>query len=180
MNHRKRTAACFSVMVLSAFFIQGCAVVRWHNRMMQSAMECMGMGSHGDHGDQPGDQAGDLTSPGLCQAATHLDYKEALGLTPDQIEKLKDLNLSCQKELNGKDAAIKTARLDYQVLLGDLVKNNTERPMVEAKGKEIGELYAGMLLIPLEYREKAAAILTAEQKERLGTASKPESGQHKH
>ena len=97
MNHRKRTAACFSVMVLAAFFIEGCAVVRWHNRMMQSAMECMGMGSHEGHGDQPGPQAGDGTSPGLCQASTYLDYKEGLGLTPDQIEKLKDLNLSCQR-----------------------------------------------------------------------------------
>lgn len=116
------------------------------------------------------------------QSSVYLENKDELGLTSDQIDKLKDLGLNCQKELISRDAEIKTAGLDYQALLSNLAKNKVERSTVEAKGKAIAEIYAQMLLIPLGYQEKAMAILSTEQKERLGTVSSSETkaGQHKH
>jgi hypothetical protein len=175
MNIRKRTIVYLSIMALVAFFIQSCAIVRWHNRMMQSAMGMM-MGEHG--GQQKGAA---LVSPVLCDTA-YLDSKDELGLTTDQIKKLRSLVLSCQKELITKEAELKTAGLDYQALIENRAKNKVDRSTVEAKGKEIGKLYARMLLIPLGYQEKAATILTAEQKGRLGniSPSEPKAGGHSH
>ena len=180
VKNRKRTIVSVSIIALVTLFTQGCSIARWHDRMMQSAMGCMGMGGHGGHGDQQG--AASLVSPALCQAAAYLEHKDELGLTSDQVEKLKSLSLSCQKELITKEAEIKTAGLDYQTLLGNLGRNQIKRSAVEAKGKEIGELYAQMLLIPLGYQGKAMAILTTEQKGRLGnlSPSEPKTSQHKH
>lgn len=142
---------------------------------------------HGDggawgHGGEPEAQAEGLASNGLCQAAAYLDYQDELGLTSDQLEKLKDMDLNCQREMSGKETERKAAEQDYQALLGDLARNKAERSQVEAKSKEIGELYARMFLIPVDYREKAMAVLTAGQRERLGTTSpsKSKAGQHKH
>jgi len=180
MSNKKGTVVYLSIMALAALFIQGCTIARWHDRMMQSAMGCMGMGGHGGHGGQQ--EAATLVSPGLCQSSVYLENKDELGLTSDQIEKLKDLGVNCQKDLIAKEAAIKTAGLDYQTLLDNLAKNKVGRSPVEAKGKEIAELYAQMLLIPLGYQEKTMAILTSTQKERLGDISPSEhkAGHHGH
>ena len=177
MSNKKGTVVYLSIMALAALFIQGCTIARWHDRMMQSAMGCMGMGGHG--GQQ---EAATLVSPGLCQSSVYLENKDELGLTSDQIEKLKDLGVNCQKDLIAKEAAIKTAGLDYQILLDNLARNKAESSAVKAKGKEIAELYAQMLLIPLGYQEKAMAILMSTQKERLGDISPSEhkAGHHGH
>lgn len=178
MKNRKRTVVYLGVLTLVALFSQGCGTIMgWHHQMHGEMMEMMGMGSHG--GQQEGAA---LLSPALCQAAAYLDHKDELGLTPDQVEKLKSLSLSCQKDLITKEAEIKTTRLDYQTLLDNLARNKAESSAVKAKGKEIGELYAQMLLIPLGYQEKAIAILTTEQKGRLGnlSSSEPKASQHKH
>jgi hypothetical protein len=173
MNKGKMRRGYFGIIVLLALFIQGCAIARWHNQMMQSAMGCMGMGGQDDHGDQQ--ESAGLVSASICHTAAYLDQKEELGLTLDQIEKLKSLSISCQKEIISKEAEVKTAGIDYQALLDNLAKNKAERDMVEGKGREIGKLYTQMFLIPLDYQEKARAILTTEQKERLGSVSSPVS-----
>jgi len=132
-------------------------------------MGCMGMEEDMDNRGQQ--ESTSIMPPSICQLATYLDYRIELELSPDQIEKLQKLVDDCQKEIITKEAEIKTAGIDYQAKFRNMVINRVPSSTVEAKGREIGELYSQIFLVPLHYQKMALVLLTDRQRDRLKNIS---------
>lgn len=165
------------VLLLSGglLFLQGCAVVRWHHQMMEGMMG--GMMGHGGPQEATPER---VALYSLCQACTYQDHQSELSLSAAQVKELKSMGLECQKEVIRKEAEVRTAEVELGDLMERWSREQADRSALEAKEKEIGSLYAQLLLVPRKTAERARALLTESQRERLKTLpSSPPSGDHK-
>ncbi|MBI4329969.1 MAG: hypothetical protein HY673_01660 [Chloroflexi bacterium] len=175
---KARAKAVGVALLLSGglLFLQGCAVVRWHNRMMERMMGAM-MGHDESHlGATPERVIFDR----LCHASTYLDHQSELSLSAAQAKELGSIGLECQKEVIQKEAELRVAEVDLGNLMERWSRGQADRSDLEVKEKEVGSLYAQLLLMPRKTAERARALLTEPQQGKLKTLPfSPSQGDHR-
>ena len=144
--NRKSAIAAFTVLFLLSAFLPS-------------------VGNAYEHGKAKGHHK-DFESKVFYKAYFLLKNQEELGLTDEQVEKIKDLKHKSKKELIKKEAEIDVLAVDIKA---ELYKDTVDRDALDAlidskyelkksKAKYLVETYAGL-----------KGILTEEQKEKLKT-----------
>lgn len=115
--------------------------------------EIMGHGRHYGHG------------------ANHLrhllEHQKEIGLTEEQIKKLKAIELDFDRTRIKTDAEIHVAERELQALVED---EKTELSAIEAKVKQSEILEVGLRMAAFKARRDALAVLTPEQREKAKAA----------
>jgi len=94
----------------------------------------------------------------------YLRRKDELGLSEEQVESLKSIKDSHQREMIRKKADLELAMLDLENLLSE---EDIDLSKAESLTKKIGSLRAEMRFKGIEAAVKAKRILTEEQREKL-------------
>lgn len=116
----------------------------------------------------------------LCHASTYLDHQSELSLSAAQAKELRSIGLECQKEVIQKEAERRVAEVDLGNLMERWSRGQAARSDLEVKEKEVGFLYAQLLLMPRKTAERARALLTEPQQEKLKTLPfSPSQGDHR-
>ncbi|MCE5272579.1 periplasmic heavy metal sensor [bacterium] len=103
--------------------------------------------------------------------------KEALGLSQEQVDKLKTLRLDMVRQDSKLRADLRVGELELHDLLDG---EQVDMPKVEAKVRALGELRTGLVLARIKARVEAAAVLSAEQKDRALKLGKDRPGRMFH
>jgi len=126
---------------------------------------------HLHHG--PGGPRGPgMTGPGGPSPAERplitimLHHRTELGLTPEQVSRLEALRGEFAREAIRREADLRIAELD---LAGLLAQEPLEMARVEAKVREAAQLQADLRIARLRTLEQGKAVLTPEQRARLGS-----------
>jgi Spy/CpxP family protein refolding chaperone len=86
--------------------------------------------------------------------------KETLGLTEEQLSKMKSLRVSYEKERIKKEAEIKIAELEFVELLD---QKELDMPKIEAKLKLLGSLQAELGFFRVKKLQETRTFLSPEQ-----------------
>ena len=113
--------------------------------------------AHFSRGEAPGDRP---------LITLMLAYRQELGLSPAQVQELDRLRADFQREAIKRDADLKVAEMDLAALLK---ADSADMAKVEAKAREIERLRADLRLGRICAIEQGKALLTAEQRAKLGT-----------
>jgi Spy/CpxP family protein refolding chaperone len=95
-----------------------------------------------------------------------LHHRTELGLTPEQVSRLEALRGEFAREAIRREADLRIAELD---LAGLLAQEPLEMARVEAKVREAAQLQADLRIARLRTLEQGKAILTPEQRAKLGS-----------
>jgi Spy/CpxP family protein refolding chaperone len=93
-----------------------------------------------------------------------LHHRAELGLSPEQVGRLEALRGEFAREAIRRDAELRIAEMD---LGAALAQEPVDLARVEAKVREIGQLWAELRLARLRTIEQGKAVLTGEQRARL-------------
>ena len=136
-------AAC----LVAASFLSGLAD-EGHGNMMHGHMQ----GSH-DQGEQ--DEHGAYYLQHL------LKHGKEIGLSPEQISKLKATQLDLNRTQARTEADIKIAKLELQAILED---EKAEFSMIQAKVDQLKKAEGALLLAAIKGKRDAMAMLTPDQR----------------
>jgi periplasmic protein CpxP/Spy len=136
-------AAC----LVAASFLPGLAD-EGHGMMMHGHMQ----GCH-DQGEQ--DEQGAYYLHHL------LKHGKEIGLSPEQISKLKAMQLDLKRTEARTEADIKIAKLDLQAILED---EKAEFSMIQAKVDQLKKAEGALLLAAIKGKRDATAMLTPDQR----------------
>ena len=109
-----------------------------------------------------------------------LKHQKEIGLTEEQVKKLKAIELDFDRGWIKSDAEIHVAERELLALVED---EKTDLSAIEAKVKQSGMLEVGLRMLAFKARHDALGVLTPEQREK-GKASHEKkmhgmmSGQH--
>lgn len=92
-----------------------------------------------------------------------LRHQQELGLTDEQVSKVKALSLDQDRARIRARADVKVAERELQALVSD---EKTELTMIEAKVKERAMLDANLDMIGIKAKRELSAILSPEQREK--------------
>lgn len=95
-----------------------------------------------------------------------LQYRNDLGLTPEQVSRLEALRSDFAREAIRRGAEIRIAELDLASLLE---QDPVDMAKVEAKIREAAQLRADLRVARLRTIEQGKTVLTADQKAKLQT-----------
>ena len=119
-------------------------------------------GGHGCCGEMMGHHA---------RAGEHLhhllSHQKAIGLTDDQMKKLKAIDLDYDRARIKTEAEIRIAERELQALVED---EKSDMSAIEAKVKQSEMLEAGLRVTAFKARREALAVLTPEQLEKAKAA----------
>lgn len=100
-----------------------------------------------------------------AQSADHLQHllkhRKEIGLTEEQVKKLKAIELDFDRGRIKLDAEIQIAERELQALVEE---EKTDLSAVEAKVKQSGSLDVGRRMLAFKARHDALAVLTPEQR----------------
>lgn len=99
-----------------------------------------------------------------------LSYKDALGLSADQVRKLEQLRDDFQRQTIRNDADLRIVEIDIAALLE---KEPVEMAKIEGKIREGEKLRADLRIARIRVIEQARAMLTTDQKKKLQDSSRP-------
>jgi len=119
----------------------------------KSGGQTMGMARHGMSGH------GDMTSYVLHSLLRQTD----LGLTEDQVTKLRAVALDQDRAQIGADADVRVANRELRALVMD---EKTELPVIEAKIKERESFETKLSFMEIKAKRDLYAVLTPEQREK--------------
>ena len=136
-------AAC----LVAASFLSGLAD-EGHGNMMHGHMQ----GSH-DQGEQ--DEYGAYYLQHL------LKHGKEIGLSPEQISKLKAMQLDLNRTQTRTEADIKIAKLELQAILED---EKAEFSTIQAKVDQLKKAEGALLLAAIKGKRDAMAMLTPDQR----------------
>lgn len=94
-----------------------------------------------------------------------LDHRHDLGLTPEQVSRLEALRHEFAREAVRREAEIRVVELELAELLG---RDPLDLGLVEPKIREAARLRAELRIARLRTLEQGKAVLTPEQRARLG------------
>ena len=94
-----------------------------------------------------------------------IGMKDELGLSEDQVEKLKSMKMEQQKRAINDKAAVKILELELKELLSE---ETVDIKAVDGKIDKIAQLNAKMHKDQIHTMVDSKKVLTAEQKEKLG------------
>jgi len=100
-----------------------------------------------------------------AQSADHLQHllkhQKEIGLTEEQVKKLKAIELDFDRGRIKSDAEIQVAERELRALAED---EKTDLSAIEAKVKQSGMLEVGRRMLAFKARHDALAVLTPEQR----------------
>ena len=123
-----------------------------------------GMGGMGGPGGMMGRMMGDPAERPLITIMLH--HRTELGLSADQVSRLETLRGDFTREAIRRDADIRIAELDLNLLLE---QDPMDLAKVETKMREVAQLRADLRIARLRAVEQGKAVLTPEQRTRLQT-----------
>jgi len=123
-----------------------------------------GYGKEG-HGDgkhsSMGGHGGDMMHNSTGHLIRHLlKHEKEIGLTAEQVTKLKDMQLNLDKTSIKSEADIQVAERELRALIDD---EKSDVGAIEAKLKQSGDLQTGLRMTFIKARRDVLAILTPEQ-----------------
>lgn len=92
-----------------------------------------------------------------------LKHAKEIGLTSEQVNKLKQMQLDCKRRHIKLDADIKIAKLELHALLED---EQVELSTIHAKVDQLKNVEGELLMEAVKTKREARALLTPEQKEK--------------
>jgi Spy/CpxP family protein refolding chaperone len=105
-----------------------------------------------------------------------LKHEQDIGLTEEQVAKLKDMQLNLDKTRIKTEADIQVAERELKALTED---EKSDLGAVEAKLKESGDLQVGLRMVSIKARRDVLALLTPEQRAKEKTEHEKIMQQHK-
>jgi Spy/CpxP family protein refolding chaperone len=118
---------------------------------------------HGGHGGMGGYGKAMMHS-GTGHLIRHLlTHEKDIGLTGDQVTKLKELQLSLDKARIKAEADIQIAEREVKALTDD---EKSDLAAIEAKVKQSEELQVSLRMTSIKMRREVLGVLTAEQREK--------------
>lgn len=92
-----------------------------------------------------------------------LKHQKEIGLTEEQVKKLKAIELDFDRGWIKSDAEIHVAERELLALVED---GKSDLPAIEAKVKQSGMLEVGLRMLAFKARHDALEVLTPEQREK--------------
>lgn len=105
-----------------------------------------------------------------------LKHEQNLGLTAEQVAKLKDMQLSLDKTRIKTEADIQVAERELKSLTED---EKSDLGTIEAKLKQSGDLQVGLRIVSVKTRREVLALLTPEQRAKEKAEHEKVMQQHK-
>ncbi|MEY4705451.1 MAG: hypothetical protein RL042_1656 [Nitrospirota bacterium] len=105
-----------------------------------------------------------------------LKHEKEIGLTAEQVTKLKDMQLNMDKLRIKSEADIQVAEREFKALIDD---ETSDLGAIEAKLKQSGDLQAGLRLASVKARREVLALLTPEQRAKEKAEHEKMMQQHK-
>lgn len=134
-----------------------------------------GYGSRG-HGTMGGHGMGMMHSSAGHLIRHLLKHEKDIGLTADQVTKLKDMQLNLDKTRIKSEADIQVAERELRALTED---EKSDLGAIEAKLKQSSELQAQLRMTSIKTRREALALLTPEQRSKEKAEHEKMMQQHK-
>jgi periplasmic protein CpxP/Spy len=133
-------------------------------------------GGHGGHGGMGGYGNGMMHS-GTGHLIRHLlKHEKDIGLTADQVVKLKDIQLSLDKARIKAEAEIQIAERELKALTDD---DKSDLAAIEAKLKQSEDRQVALRMTAIKMRRDVMGVLTPEQREKEKTEHDKVMQQHK-
>jgi Spy/CpxP family protein refolding chaperone len=105
-----------------------------------------------------------------------LKQEKEIGLTAEQVAKLKDMQLDLDKTRIKTEADIQVAERELKALTED---EKSDLGAVEAKLKQSGDLQVGLRMVSIKARRDVYALLTPEQRAKEKSEHEKAMQQHK-
>ena len=105
-----------------------------------------------------------------------LKHEQDIGLTAEQVTKLKDMQLNLDKIRIKTEADIQVAERELKALMED---EKLDLGAIEAKLKQSGDLQVGLRMTSIKARRDVFALLTPEQRAKEKTEHEKVLQQHK-
>ena len=105
-----------------------------------------------------------------------LKHEQDIGLTAEQVTKLKDMQLNLDKTRIKTEADIQVAERELKALTED---EKSDLGAIEAKLKQSGDLQVGLRMVSVKARRDVYALLTQEQRAKEKTEHDKAMQQHK-
>ena len=132
-------------------------------------------GGYGGHG-AVGGHGKAMMHRGTDHLIRHLlKHEQDIGLTPDQVTKLKDIQLSLDKARIKAEADIQIAEREVKALTDD---EKSDLSAIEAKLRQSQDLQVGLRMTSIKMRREVMDILTPEQREKEKTEHEKVMQQH--
>lgn len=90
-----------------------------------------------------------------------LKHEKEIGLSADQVTKLKDLQLNLDKTRIKMEADVQVAERELKALIDE---EKSDLGAIEAKLKQSADIQVGLRLVSVKTRRDALAVLTADQR----------------
>ena len=154
---KQKTGATMALGVASVFVLTVGLSTVWANEPGYGKGGHMGSG----HGSMSGYGAG-MKHGGTGQLIRHLLQREQeIGLTAEQVTKLKDMQLNLDKVRIRTEADIKVAEREVSALTEN---EKSDLGAVEAKLKQSHDLQVGLRMVSIKAKRDVLAVLTPEQR----------------
>ncbi len=146
------------------------AIVVWGSVVLLGATVHIA-GADGDHGGMMGGHMSKMheghdqskQDEHSCQDLKHLlKHGKELGLTPEQISKLKTMQLDLGRAQARAEADIKVAKLELHALVED---EQAESAAIQTKVDQLKKAEGSLLFTTIRSKRDAMAMLTPEQRE---------------
>ena len=137
-----------------------------------------GKEGHGDgrHGSMGGYGMGMMHSSTGHLIRHLLKHEKEIGLTAEQVTKLKDIQLNLDKTRIKSEADIQVAERELRALIDD---EKSDVGAIEAKLKQSEELQTGLRMTFIKARRDVLALLTPEQRAKEKAEQEKMMQQHK-
>ncbi len=131
---------------------------------------------NGGHGAMGGHGMGMMHSSAGHLIRHLLKHEKDIGLTAEQVAKLKNIQLDLDKTRIRSEADIQVAERELKALIDD---EQSELGAIEAKLKQSQELQAGLRMTSIKTRREVLALLTPEQRAKEKAEHERMMQQHK-
>ena len=169
---KQRTRAIVTLGVASVFALTVGMSTVWANEP--------GYGKEG-HGGGGHSSMGGHGSSMMHNSTGHLirhllKHEQDIGLTAEQVTKLKEMQLNLDKIRIKTEADIQVAERELKALTED---EKSDLGAIEAKLKQSGDLQVGLRMVSIKARRDVLALLTPEQRAKEKTEHEKLMQQHK-
>lgn len=169
---KRGTRTLVTLSVASAFMLVLGVSGTWAN---ESGYGKEGHGS-GGHGSMGGHGMGMMHSSTGHLIRHLLKHEKDIGLTADQVAKLKDMQLNLDKARIRAEADIQIAERELKALTED---EKSDLAAIEAKLKQSEDLQVGLRMTSIKARRDVLGLLTPEQRAKEKAEHEKMMQQHK-
>ena len=171
MKQRTRTIVRLGVASVFALTV-GMSTV-WANEPGYYGKEGHGGGGHSAMGGHSASMMHNSTGHLIRHLLKH---EQDIGLTAEQVAKLKEMQLNLDKVRIKTEADIQVAERELRALTED---EKADLGAIEAKLKQSGELQVGLRMASIKARKDVYALLTPEQRAKEKSEHEKAMQQHK-